>query len=85
MSGETAGVCRLIVPNAEHERTRIMKPIVLGRMPRTARRPKEAGMLTVEDYSVIRRAHRDGMSIRAIAWAFRHSRPRRAEAPSTVS
>ncbi len=31
-------------------------------------------MLTVEDYGVIRRAHRDGMSIRAIARQFRHSR-----------
>ena len=31
-------------------------------------------MLTVEDYGVIRRAHRDGMSIRAIARKFRHSR-----------
>ena len=31
-------------------------------------------MLTVEDYGVIRRAHRDGMSIRAIARTFHHSR-----------
>ena len=31
-------------------------------------------MLTVEDYGVIRRAHRDGMSIRAIARRFHHSR-----------
>jgi len=31
-------------------------------------------MLTVEDYGVIRRAHRDGMSIRAIARQFRRSR-----------
>ena len=31
-------------------------------------------MLTVEDYGVIRRAHRDGMSIRAIAGTFHHSR-----------
>jgi len=31
-------------------------------------------MLTVEDYGVIRRAHRDGMSIRAIARQFHHSR-----------
>ncbi|KKM90961.1 hypothetical protein LCGC14_1233340 [marine sediment metagenome] len=31
-------------------------------------------MLTVEDYGRIRRAHRDGMSIRGIARAFHHSR-----------
>ena len=31
-------------------------------------------MLTVEDYGVIRRAHRDGMSIRAIARTLHHSR-----------
>ena len=31
-------------------------------------------MLTVEDYGVIRRAHRDGMSVRAIARTFHHSR-----------
>ena len=31
-------------------------------------------MLTVEDYAKIRRAHRDGMSIRAIARTFGHSR-----------
>jgi transposase len=31
-------------------------------------------MLSVEDYGVIRRAHRDGMSIRAIARTFHHSR-----------
>ncbi len=31
-------------------------------------------MLTVDDYAKIRIAHRDGMSIRAIARAFRHSR-----------
>jgi len=31
-------------------------------------------MLTVDDYGTIRRAHRDGMSIRAIARAFGHSR-----------
>ena len=31
-------------------------------------------MLTVEDYGRIRRAHRDGMSIRAIARTFHHSR-----------
>jgi transposase len=31
-------------------------------------------MLTVDDYGKIRRAHRDGMSIRAIARTFRHSR-----------
>ena len=31
-------------------------------------------MLTVDDYAKIRIAHRDGMSIRAIARTFRHSR-----------
>jgi len=31
-------------------------------------------MLTVDDYGQIRRAHRDGMSIRAIARTFHHSR-----------
>lgn len=31
-------------------------------------------MLTVEDYGAIRRAHRDGLSVRAIARQFRHSR-----------
>ena len=31
-------------------------------------------MLTVEDYARIRRAHRDGMSIREIARTFCHSR-----------
>ena len=31
-------------------------------------------MLTVEDYARIRRAHRDGMTIRAIARRFGHSR-----------
>jgi hypothetical protein len=31
-------------------------------------------MLTVDDYGRIRRAHRDGMSIRAIARQFHHSR-----------
>ena len=31
-------------------------------------------MLTVEDYAKIRRAHRDGMSIRAIARKYQHSR-----------
>ena len=31
-------------------------------------------MFTVEDYAKIRRADRDGMSIRAIARQFRHSR-----------
>ena len=31
-------------------------------------------MLTVEDYGRIRRAHRDRLSIRAIARTFRHSR-----------
>jgi transposase len=34
----------------------------------------ESGMLTVEDYGRIRRAHRDGMSIREIARTFNHSR-----------
>jgi IS30 family transposase len=31
-------------------------------------------MLTVDDYGRIRRAHRDGMSIREIARTFHHSR-----------
>ncbi len=31
-------------------------------------------MLTVDDYGRIRRAHRDGMSIRAIACTLHHSR-----------
>ena len=31
-------------------------------------------MLTVEDYARIRRAHRDGLSVRAIARKFHHSR-----------
>jgi hypothetical protein len=31
-------------------------------------------VLTVDDYGAIRRAHRDGMSIRQIARAFHHSR-----------
>ena len=31
-------------------------------------------MLTVDDYGKIRRAHRDGMSIREIARTFHHSR-----------
>ena len=31
-------------------------------------------MLTVDDYGTIRRAHRDGMSIRQIASTFHHSR-----------
>src|SRR5690606_20772816 len=34
----------------------------------------EARMLTVDDYGRIRRAHRDGMSIREIAQKFHHSR-----------
>ena len=34
----------------------------------------EARMLTVDDYGKIRIAHRDGMSIRAIARTFGHSR-----------
>lgn len=33
-----------------------------------------SGMLTVEKYGQIRRAHRDGMSIREIAREFHHSR-----------
>lgn len=37
-------------------------------------------MLTVEDYGVIRRAHRDRMSIRAIARQFHHSRRKVREA-----
>ena len=31
-------------------------------------------MLTVEDYRQIRNAHRDGMSVRAIARTYHHSR-----------
>jgi hypothetical protein len=34
----------------------------------------EARMLTVDDYAKIRIAHSDGMSIRAIARTFQHSR-----------
>jgi IS30 family transposase len=37
-------------------------------------------MLTVEDYGRIRRAHRDGLSIRAIAKKFQHSRRKVREA-----
>lgn len=37
-------------------------------------------MLTVEDYARIRRASRDGISARAIAWMFRHSRRKVREA-----
>jgi transposase len=37
-------------------------------------------MLTVEDYARIRRAYRDGLSIRAIAGKFRHSRRKIREA-----
>ena len=37
-------------------------------------------MLTVEDYGVIRRAHRDSMSIRAIARTYHHSRRKVREA-----
>ena len=37
-------------------------------------------MLTVEDYAKIRRAHRDGMSVRAIAKQFRRSRRKVREA-----
>ena len=32
------------------------------------------GMLTVDDYGAIRRAHRDGMPIKRIALEFKHSR-----------
>ena len=41
---------------------------------------KEARMLTVIDYGIIRRADRDGMSIRAIARKFHHSRRKVREA-----
>ena len=37
-------------------------------------------MLTVDDYGQIRRAHRDGMSLRAIARTFHHSRHKIREA-----
>ena len=37
-------------------------------------------MLTVEDYGQVRRAHRDGMSIREIARTFHHSRRKVREA-----
>ena len=37
-------------------------------------------MLTVEDYAEIRRAHRDGMSIRAIAKQYHRSRRKIREA-----
>ena len=37
-------------------------------------------MLTVEDYAQIRLAHRDGMSIRAIAKQYRRSRRKVREA-----
>lgn len=37
-------------------------------------------MLTVEDYGRIRRAHRDGLSIRAIARRLHHSRRKVREA-----
>lgn len=37
-------------------------------------------MLTVDEYGVIRRAHRDGISIRGIARSFRHSRRKVREA-----
>ncbi|GMU26299.1 MAG: hypothetical protein AMXMBFR16_12040 [Candidatus Uhrbacteria bacterium] len=37
-------------------------------------------MLTVNDYGQIRRAHRDGMSVRAVARTLRHSRPKVREA-----
>ena len=40
-------------------------------------------MLTVEHYGRIRRAHRDGMSIRAIARTFHHSRRKVREALAT--
>jgi len=41
---------------------------------------EEARMLTVEDYAEIRRAHRDGMSIRAIAKQYHRSRRKIREA-----
>ena len=37
-------------------------------------------MLTVEHYGQIRRAHRDGMSVRAIARTLHHSRRKVREA-----
>jgi len=37
-------------------------------------------MLTVDDYGRIRRAHRDGMSLRAIARTLHHSRRKIREA-----
>ena len=37
-------------------------------------------MLTVDDFGQIRRAHRDGMSIRVIARTFHHSRRKVREA-----
>ena len=40
-------------------------------------------MLTVEDYGTIRRAHRDGMSIRAIARTYHHSRRKVRDALAT--
>ena len=40
----------------------------------------EARMLTVDDYGRIRRAHRDGMSIREIARRLEHSRRKVREA-----
>ena len=40
-------------------------------------------MLTVEDYGRIRRAHRDGMSIREIARSLHHSRRKIREALAT--
>ena len=39
-------------------------------------------MLTVDDHGVIRRGHRDGVSIRAIARTFHHSRRKVREAPA---
>ena len=37
-------------------------------------RTEAKGMLTVDDYGAIRRAHRDGMPIKRIALEFEHSR-----------
>ena len=37
-------------------------------------RTEAKGMLTVDDYGAIRRAHRDGMPIKRIALEFKHSR-----------
>lgn len=40
-------------------------------------------MLTVDDYGEIRRAHRDGMSVRALAHTLHHSRRKIREASAT--